>query len=64
MALLDSNTDEVTNYISFADGYTIKGIDYNEGLIALATGSDGVHLYAWNGGDSVSPYGSITTGYA
>ena len=66
MALLDSNVDEVTNYISFADGYSIKGIDYNNqnGLIALATGSDGVQLYLWNGGNSVSPYGSIDTGYA
>jgi hypothetical protein len=25
---------------------------------------DGVHLYLWNGGNSVSPYGSIDTGYA
>ena len=66
MALLASDVDEITNYISFADGYSIKGIDYNNqnGLIALATGSDGVHLYLWNGGNSVSPYGSIDTGYA
>ena len=61
MALLDSNSDEVTNYISFADGYTIRGIDYNNGLIALATGSDGVQLYEWLGGNAVSPYGSIDT---
>ena len=61
MALLESNGANPVNYISFADGYTIRGIDYNNGLIALATGSDGVQLYEWLGGNAVSPYGSIDT---
>ena len=64
MALLESNTNNVSNYVSFADGYSIKGIDYHDGLIGLATGSDGIQIYQWFGGDTVSPYGSYDTGYA
>jgi len=64
MALLESNTNNVSNYISFADGYSIKGIAYNDGLIGLATGSDGIKIYEWFGGSVVTPYGSYDTGYA
>ena len=63
MALLGSDASE-TVYLSFGEGYSIKGIDYSNGLIALATGSDGVQLYQWGGGNNVLPYGSIETDYA
>ena len=64
MALLEPNSNNVANYISFAEGYSIKGIDYNNNLIGLATGSDGVQIYEWLGGSTVTPYGSISSGYA
>ena len=64
MALLESNTNNVTNYIEFADGYSIKSIDFNEGIFGLATGSDGVQLYQWLGADNVIPYASLDTNYA
>ena len=64
MALLESNTNNVSNYVSFADGYSVKGIDYHDGLIGLATGSDGIQIYQWLGGSTVTPYGSYDTGYA
>ena len=64
MALLESNTNNVTNYIEFADGYSIKSIDFNEDIFGLATGSDGVQLYQWLGADNVIPYASLDTNYA
>ena len=64
MALLESNSNNVSNYISFAEGYSVKAIDYSDGLIALATGNDGVQIYEFSGGNIVSPYGSISSGYA
>ena len=65
MALLESDSNSASNYISFADGYSINGIDFNSDIIGLAAGNDGVQLYEWLGGSSVSPYGSIDTdGYA
>ena len=60
MALLDSDDDVEPNYIAFAEGYSVNDIDYDNGIIGLATGSDGVQLYFWNG-SSVSPYGWIDT---
>ena len=64
MALLESNTNNISNYISFADGYSIKGIAYDDGLIGIATGSDGIQIYQWFGGNTVTPYASYDTGYA
>ena len=64
MALLELNTNNISNYISFANGYSIKGITYSDGLIGLATGSDGIQIYQWLGGDTVTPYASYDTGYA
>ena len=65
MALLESDSNSASNYISFADGYSVNGIDFNSDIIGLAAGNDGVQLYEWLGGSSVSPYGSIDTdGYA
>ncbi len=61
MALLESDDNSVSNYISFADGYSINGIDYSNNIIALATGNDGVQLFEWTGGGNVTPYGSINT---
>ena len=64
MALLESNTNNVTNYIEFAEGFSIKSIDFHEGIFGLATGSDGVQLYQWLGADNVIPYASLNTNYA
>ncbi len=61
---LGENSNNVANYISFDEGYSIKGIDYNNNLIGLATGSDGVQIYEWLGGSTITPYGSISSGYA
>ena len=36
----------------------------NNNLIGLATGSDGVQIYEWLGGNSVTPHASINSGYA
>ena len=49
MALLESDSNSASNYISFADGYSINGIDFSDNIIALATGNDGVQLYEWLG---------------
>ena len=64
MALLESNTNNVSNYVSFAEGYSVRGIDFDQGLIGLATGSDGIQIYQWLGGNAISPYASYDTGYA
>ena len=61
MALLESDSDSVSNYIAFAEGYSINGIDFSDNIIGLATGNDGVQLYEWSGGSNVTPYGSINT---
>ena len=61
MALLESDNNSASNYISFADGYSINGIDFSDNIIALATGNDGVQLYEWLGGSNVTPYASIST---
>ena len=61
MALLESDSNSASNYISFADGYSINGIDFSDNIIALATGNDGVQLYEWLGGSNVTPYASIST---
>ena len=47
----------------FGVGYTIKGIDQDDGLLALAAGHDGILLYKWNG-NVVSFMGKIETAYA
>ena len=65
MALLESDNNSASNYISFADGYSIKGIHVSNNIVGLAAGYDGIQLYEWLGGDSISPYASIDTdGYA
>ena len=65
MALLEPNGNSVSNYISFADGYSINGIDFSNDIIGLATGYDGVQLYEWLGGNSITPFASVNTdGYA
>tara|TARA_Y100000768_G_scaffold386211_1_gene374054 strand:- start:382 stop:1509 length:1128 start_codon:yes stop_codon:yes gene_type:complete len=61
MALLESDSDSVSNYIAFAEGHSINGIDFSNNIIGLATGNDGVQLYEWSGGGNVTPYGSINT---
>tara|TARA_Y100001980_G_C14556362_1_gene347566 strand:- start:9798 stop:10943 length:1146 start_codon:yes stop_codon:yes gene_type:complete len=64
MALLESDANIPTNLIDFAEGYSVKGIDYDNGIIGLATGSDGVKLYQWQGGEFISPYANLDTEYA
>ncbi len=64
MALLESDTNIPSNYIDFGEGYSVKGIDYDNGIIGLAVGNDGVKLYQWQGGEFISPYASLDTEYA
>ena len=65
MALLDSNGD-INSNLTFANGYSISAIGYDEtstqGLLALGAGNDGVILYNWDGGMSVSLKGIIDVG--
>ena len=48
MALLDSDGGIIGN-LTFGDGYSINAIDYDNGLLALAAGNDGVLVYQWDG---------------
>ena len=50
-------------YVCFAIGYTITGIDQDDGLLVLAAGHDGILLYNLNGSD-ISFIGKIETAYA
>ena len=63
MALLDSDGVE-SNNLTFADGYSINAISYDETsqILALSAGDDGVIIYSWNGYLSVSLRGIIDTG--
>ena len=53
----------ITGPHQFAVGYTIKGLDQDNGLLALATGHDGILLYSLNGND-ITFIGKIETAYA
>ena len=50
--------------LTFADGYSINAISYDETsqILALSAGDDGVIIYSWNGYLSVSLRGIIDTG--
>jgi len=63
MELLDSDGSEISN-LTFADGYSISaiGYDHQSGLLALGAGNDGIILYDWNGGGSVSLKGMLDVG--
>ena len=61
-AILNSD-GSITGPYQFAIGYTIKGIDQDDGLLALAAGHDGILLYNLNG-DDLSFIGKIETAYA
>ncbi len=62
MTVLDEN-GMITNSIKFAEGYSIKGIHQDLGLLVLAAGHDGVLIYGWDQ-NSVSFRGRIKTSYA
>jgi len=53
----------IINTNQFAIGYSVNGIHQNNGLLALATGNNGILLYNWSGID-VSFMGKIETSYA
>jgi hypothetical protein len=61
MALLDSDGTIMSN-LSFADGYSINAIHYDNGFLALAAGNDGVLLYQWNETLSVNFLTNIDSG--
>jgi len=66
LALLDSNGQPTTN-LRIADGYTVRGIDIYQDILALACGPDGVLLYKvqWSGNIiSAVVSGVISTEYA
>ena len=60
IALLDDD-GQVSSNLRIAEGYSIKDININQGLLALACGNDGVLLYDWNSGLNISPLGKIST---
>ena len=62
IALLDDE-GQVSSNLQIAEGYSIKDININHGLLALACGNDGVLLYEWNGDLNISPLGKISTAY-
>lgn len=62
MNTLDYNGLIISNH-QFADGYTIKGLHHDDGLLALAAGHDGILLFDWN--ESIIAFkGKIETAYA
>jgi|TARA_B100001964_G_C14214218_1_gene591916 hypothetical protein len=58
------NDGNIVGTTQFAEGYTIKGIHAENGLLALAAGHDGIILYDWDGGYNVSFLGRLETAYA
>jgi len=61
MALLDSEGSIVSN-LTFADGYSINAIDYDNEFLALAAGNDGVLVYQWDGTLNVNLLTNIDSG--
>ena len=59
---LDNDGSIISSH-HFALGYSVTGIHQNSGLLALASGHDGILLYNWNGIE-VSFLGKIETSYA
>ena len=60
--MLQYYDNSVSNYISFADGYSINAIHYNNGFLALAAGNDGVLLYRWDETLSINLLTNIDSG--
>ena len=63
--LSDSGT--VAQSVQLAEGYSVKGIHLEDGILALACGSDGVLLYEWSGfgeGTVFSEMGRLDSDYA
>ncbi len=50
-ALLDS-VGNIDHTFNIAEGYSVRSIHYNDGILALACGNDGVLLFEWSGTDS------------
>ena len=61
MALLDSNGDIIDN-LSFADGYSINAMDYDDGLLVLSAGNDGIIIYEWTETMNVRLKGMLDVG--
>ena len=61
MALLDLNGSIISN-LTFADGYSINAIDYDNGILALAAGNDGVIIYEWTESPNLNLKGILSTG--
>ena len=61
MALLDSDGSIMSN-LTFAEGYSINAIDYDNGFLALAAGNDGILIYQWDGSLDVDFLTNIDSG--
>ena len=55
---------ELLNHYLIAEGFSVNGIHYDNNLLALACGHDGVLIYQWDGAGIPSFLGRITTSYA
>ena len=63
IALLDQN-GLVSSNLQIAEGYSVKDININFGVVAFACGNDGILLYEWAGGTNFSALGKLDSEYA
>jgi len=63
ITLLDSECVAQCNF-TIANGYTISDIHYNQNLLLLSAGYDGVLVYDWEGISEPTPRALISSGYA
>jgi len=63
ITLLDSECATQCNF-TIANGYTISDIHYNQNLLLLSAGYDGVLVYDWEGISEPIPRALISSGYA
>ena len=61
MALLDLDGSIMGN-LTFADGYSVNAIDYDNGFLALAAGNDGILIYQWDSSLDVNFITNIDSG--
>ena len=55
---------ELLNHYLIAEGFSVNGIHYDNDLLALACGHDGVIIYQWDGAGLPIFLGRIATSYA